>query len=69
MHGAAQKLKAQLLELAAYALQAEEDQLEFGVGEMGPHLSVKGEPERAINYFMLSDMANCNTSAVPEELH
>ena len=69
VHGAAQKLKAQLLTLAAYVLQAEEDQLEFGVGEMGAQLSVKGEPERAINYFMLSNMANCNTASVPEELH
>jgi 2-furoyl-CoA dehydrogenase large subunit len=69
VHGAAQKLKAQLRRLAAHVLQASEEELEFGVGEMGPQLSVRGDPERAINYFMLSNMANCNTAAVPEELH
>jgi 2-furoyl-CoA dehydrogenase large subunit len=67
VHGAAVKLKEQLRRLAASALQAAEEELEFGVGEMGPQLSVKGDPERAINYWMLSNLANCNTAAVPEE--
>jgi len=48
--------------------QAAEDELEFGVGEMGPQLSVKGDPQRAINYWMLSNLANCNTAAVGEEV-
>jgi len=68
VHGATQKLKAQLQRLAAHALQSSEDELEFGVGEMGPQLSVKGDPERAINYWMLSNLANCNTAAVGEEV-
>jgi 2-furoyl-CoA dehydrogenase large subunit len=68
VHGAAQKLKAQLRRLAAHALQASEEQLEFGMGEMGPQVSVKGEPERAINYWMLSNLANCNTASVGEEV-
>jgi 2-furoyl-CoA dehydrogenase large subunit len=68
VHGAAQKLKAQLRRLAAHALQAREEELEFGVGETGPQLSVRGQPERAVNYWMLSNLANCNTAAVPEEL-
>lgn len=67
-YGAAVKLRAQLLRLAAHALQADQDQLEMGVGEMGPQISVKGEPERAVNYWMLSNLANCNISALPEEL-
>lgn len=67
VHGAAQKLKAELLRLAAHALQASEQELEFGVGAMGPQLSVKGDPERAINYWGLSNLANCNTAAVGEE--
>lgn len=67
VHGAAQKLKAQLRRLAAHALQANEEEMEFGVGEMGPQLSVKGDPERAINYWMLSNLANCNTASVSEE--
>ena len=68
VHGAAEKLKAQLRRLAAHALQASEEELEFGVGEMGPQLSVKSDPERAINYWMLSNLANCNTAAVGEEV-
>lgn len=67
VHGAAQKMKSQLSRLAAHALQASEEELEFGVGEMGPQLSVKGQPERAINYWMLSNLANSNTSSVAEE--
>jgi CO/xanthine dehydrogenase Mo-binding subunit/carbon monoxide dehydrogenase subunit G len=67
VHGAAVRLKEQLRRLAAHSLQASEDELEFGVGEMGPQLSVKGDPERAINYWMLSNLANCNTAAIPEE--
>ena len=67
VHGAAQKLKGQLQRLAAHALQSSEDELEFGVGEMGAQLSVKGAPERAINYWMLSNLANCNTASVGEE--
>jgi 2-furoyl-CoA dehydrogenase large subunit len=69
VHGAAQKLKAELLKLAAYALEAPESELELGVGEMGPQLSVIGQPERAINYWMLSNLANSNTSSVAEDLH
>ena len=68
VHGAAQTLKGQLRRLAAHALQASEDELEFGVGEMGPQLSVTGDPERAINYWMLSNLANCNTASVGEEV-
>lgn len=68
VHGAAEKLKAQLLRLAAWALQADESQLELGVGEEGPQVSVVGEPERAINFWMLSNLANSNTATVPEAL-
>jgi 2-furoyl-CoA dehydrogenase large subunit len=66
-HGAAEKLKAELKRLASFALEANEDDLELGVGEMGPQVSVVGSPERAINFWMLSNLANCNTASVPEE--
>lgn len=67
-HGAALKLKAELLRLAAHTLQAAEDQLEIGVGAMGPEVRVVAEPERAINFWMLSNLANANISNVPESL-
>jgi len=66
-YGAAKKLKAELLRLAGMALGANEDQLEIGVGGMGPEVRVAAEPERAINFWMLSNLANCNTASVPEE--
>lgn len=68
VHGAAEQLKSDLKKLAAFALEASEDELELGVGEMGPQVSVKGQPERAINYWMLSNLANSNNARVPEEL-
>lgn len=67
--GAAEKLKKQLLRLAAHALGDSESNLEFGVGEMGPEVRVIGESARAINFWMLSNLANANISNVPEELH
>jgi 2-furoyl-CoA dehydrogenase large subunit len=67
-HGAAMKLKADLLKLATFMLEATEEELELGVGEMGPQVSVIGDPERNINFWMLSNLANCNTATVPEHL-
>ncbi|MBT4518619.1 MAG: molybdopterin-dependent oxidoreductase, partial [Halieaceae bacterium] len=67
-HGAAMKLKAQLLQLATFMLEATVEELELGVGEMGPQVSVIGQPERNINFWMLSNLANCNTATVPEHL-
>jgi 2-furoyl-CoA dehydrogenase large subunit len=66
VHGAAIKLKDQLLRLAASALEASVHELEIGVGEMGPQVSVIGQPDRAINFWMLSNLANANISNVPE---
>lgn len=66
--GAAEKLKTDLRRLAGFALEASEDELELGVGEMGPELRVKGQPERAINYWMLSNLANSNTATTPDHL-
>lgn len=68
VHGATQRLKTQLLRLAAHELGAGEDEIEFGVGPMGPQLSVRGAPARAVNYWRLSNLANCNTAEVPEHL-
>ena len=68
VHGAAELLVKQMRRLAAHELKAAEDELELGVGSMGPQLSVKGDPERFINYWRLSNLANSNTAAVPEEL-
>jgi len=67
VNGAAQLLKAEMKKLAAFALQAGEDELEFGIGGQGPEIRVRGS-EKAIPYIGLANLANVNTAVVPEEL-
>ncbi len=67
VNGAVRLLKAEMTKLAAFALQAEEDELEFGVGKQGPEIRVRGT-EKAIPYIGLANLANVNTAVVPEEL-
>jgi 2-furoyl-CoA dehydrogenase large subunit len=64
VHGACQKLKREMKILAAFALEANEDDLEFAIGQQGPELRVKGT-ERSINYWGLSAMVNINTAGQP----
>ncbi|MBI4446337.1 MAG: xanthine dehydrogenase family protein [Acidobacteria bacterium] len=67
VHGAAQKLKKEMKKLAAYALQAKEEDLEFGVGNMGPELRVKGT-DKSINYWGLANLVNVNNAGLPNEI-
>jgi 2-furoyl-CoA dehydrogenase large subunit len=67
IHGACQKLKAELRKLAAFVLEAAEPDLEFGVGEQGPELRVKGT-SRGVNYWMLSNLVNNNTAELDASL-
>jgi CO/xanthine dehydrogenase Mo-binding subunit len=68
VHGAAQKLKAEMKRLGAFALQAGEDDLEFGTGAQGPELRVKNNG-RSINYWGLANLVNANSAALPPELY
>jgi CO/xanthine dehydrogenase Mo-binding subunit len=67
VHGAVQLLKAEIKKLAAFALQAGEDELEFGVGQQGPEVRVRGS-EKAIPFIGLANLANVNTAVVPDGL-
>ena len=67
VNGAARQLKAEMKKLAAFALQAGEDELEFGVGNQVPEMRVRGT-DKAIPYIGLANLANVNTAVVPEEL-
>ena len=67
VHGAAQKLRKELLRLAAYALNAPEDQLELGLGKQGAELRVRGT-DRSINYWALANIINVNNAGLPDEL-
>jgi len=68
VHGAAQKLKAEMKRLGAFALESAEDDLEFGVGPQGPELRAKstGKP---INYWGLANLVNANSAVLPPELY
>ena len=66
-HGAALKLKAEMVKLACFGLESTEEELEFGVGDMGPQVRVRGT-ERAINYWMLANFINSNSASLPDEL-
>jgi len=67
VHGAIEKLKTEMKKLAANALEASENDLEFGIGEQGPEVRVAGT-DKGVNYWALSNMVNYNTATLPEEL-
>ncbi|MFB3078884.1 MAG: xanthine dehydrogenase family protein molybdopterin-binding subunit, partial [Lysobacterales bacterium] len=67
VYGACQKLKAQMRQLAGFMLQADAAELEFGVGEEGPQLSVKGT-DKSINYWFMSNLVNSNNALLDESL-
>lgn len=67
VHGAVVKLKNEMKKLAAHMLEANEDDLEFGIGEQGPEVRVVGT-DQGVNYWALANMANYNKASLPEEL-
>ena len=68
VHGAAQKLKAEMKRLGAFALETSEDDLEFGTGAQGPELRARSTG-RSINYWGLANLVNANSAALPPELY
>jgi 2-furoyl-CoA dehydrogenase large subunit len=62
-----QLLKAEMKKLAAFTLQANEDELEFGVGTQGPEVRIRASG-KAIPYIGLANLANVNTAVVPDGL-
>ncbi len=67
IHGATVKLHDEMRRLAAWALKAKERHLEFGVGDQGPEVRVKGT-KKAINYWGLANIVNVNNAGMPENL-
>jgi 2-furoyl-CoA dehydrogenase large subunit len=67
IHGAAVKLREEMRRLAAWALKASAKRLEFGVGEQGPEVRVKGT-KKAINYWGLANLVNVNNAGMPKNL-
>jgi 2-furoyl-CoA dehydrogenase large subunit len=68
VHGAAQKLKAEMRRLAAFVLGAKEDDIEFGTGAQGPELRAKSTG-KSINYWGLANVVNVNSAVLPPEMH
>ncbi len=68
VHGAAQKLKAEMKRLAAFSLGTKEDDLAFGVGAQGPEIKAKSTG-KSINYWGLANIVNVNSAVLPPELY
>jgi CO/xanthine dehydrogenase Mo-binding subunit len=67
VHGAAQKLKAEMKRLAGFSLETTEDDLEFGVGQQGPEVKARSTG-KSINYWGLANIVNVNSAVMPEEM-
>ncbi len=67
VHGACQKLKEQMKTLAAFVMEANPDDLEFGVGTQGPEVRVKGS-DKSVNYWYLCNLVNANNATLPDEM-
>ena len=68
VHGAAQKLKAEMKRLAAFSLETREADLEFRVGAQGPEIKAKSTG-KSINYWSLANIVNVNSAVLPAELY
>jgi 2-furoyl-CoA dehydrogenase large subunit len=67
VHGACQKLKGEMRQLASFMLEVGEDDLEFGIGDEGPQLGVKGT-DKLINYWFMSNLVNSNNALLDESM-
>jgi len=68
VHGAAQKLKAEMRRLAAFLLETKENDLEFGVGQQGPEVKAVSSG-KSINYGGLANIVNVNSAVLPAEMY
>jgi 2-furoyl-CoA dehydrogenase large subunit len=68
VHGAAQKLKAEMTRLGAYVLETRPEEIEFGMGAQGPELRSKTNG-KSINYWGLANIVNVNSAVLPPDLY
>jgi CO/xanthine dehydrogenase Mo-binding subunit len=66
IHGAAEKLKAEIARVAAFALKAKEKDLEFGVGDMGPEVRVRGTT-KSVNFWSIANLIYVNNAGLPQD--
>lgn len=68
VHGAAQKLKAEMIRLGAFVLESKPEEIEFGTGAQGPELrSTKNG--KSINYWGLANIVNVNSAVLTPDLY
>ncbi|MGC1437304.1 MAG: xanthine dehydrogenase family protein molybdopterin-binding subunit [Terriglobales bacterium] len=68
VHGAAQKLRKEMSRLAAFLLETNEDDLEFGTGEQGPEIRATSKG-KSVNYWGLANIVNVNSAVLSSELY
>ena len=68
VHGAAQKLKAEMIRLGAHVLESKPEDLDFGIGGQGPEIRSKSNG-KSINYWGLANIVNVNSAVLPPELY
>jgi 2-furoyl-CoA dehydrogenase large subunit len=66
IHGAAEKLKAEIARVAGFALKAKEKDLEFGVGDMGPEVRVRGTT-KSVNFWSIANLIYVNNAGLPQD--
>jgi CO/xanthine dehydrogenase Mo-binding subunit len=66
LNGAALKLRAEMSRLAAFVLKAEEKDLEFGIGDQGPQVSVNGGEKKSVSFWSLANLVNLNNAELPQ---
>ncbi|HEY6303615.1 MAG TPA: xanthine dehydrogenase family protein molybdopterin-binding subunit [Terriglobales bacterium] len=68
VHGAAQKLKGEIVKLAAFRLETAEDDIALGMGNMGPEARSRAKGT-SVNYWSLANLVNVNSGELPPELY
>jgi 2-furoyl-CoA dehydrogenase large subunit len=64
VQGAAERLRAEIIELAAYALQANAEEIELD----GSGCAVRGDPERAIPFIGIANLIYANNAVLTPEM-
>jgi CO/xanthine dehydrogenase Mo-binding subunit len=67
IQGAVEQLKSEMARVASFALKSPEKNLEFGVGEQGPEIRVRGT-KNSINYWGIANLVFVNNAGLPEEM-
>ncbi len=66
IHGAAEKLKAEIARVAAFTLKANEKDLEFGLGDQGPEVRVRGT-KNSVNFWSIANLIYVNNAVLPAD--